>query len=393
MSRENLLRAGVALLLALVAAWLVARTEWREVEEATPARGEALKNPLYAAQSLARQLGARVTRRTQLDAMPPPQATLVLTSRHWALFPGREDRLRQWVQAGGHLVLSLSLAEDDPFEDWLPVASRDVDHKPRGGASRSTVPRRAGEGKDADCHAVTEPEHVPASYAGARTLRLCSPGWRRVQTENPQANLWSLDDGQGSEMVRVRLGQGTVTVIAPWVMLDNHNLLRGDNPLAATAALQLRPGADLWFVAEESRQPLLPWLWQQAWPAVVLGLLALGAALWRAAPRFGPAAGPRENQRRSMSEQVRGTAQYLRRNGGAALHAAQVRALNEWAARRLRDGARLDPAGRARAIAAATALPEAALARAMQPGVRAPAELAADLELMETARRRLAANP
>lgn len=384
MSRENLLRAGVALVLVLAAAWLAMMTEWREVEETTPARGEALKNPLYATQSLARQLGARVTQKTQLDVMPPPAATLVLTSRHWSLFPGREQKLRQWVEAGGHLVISLPLAEDDAFEDWLPITSREA---------RAARDRPERKGKDADCHTVTEPDHVPASYASGRSLQLCTRAWRRVETANRKTDLWSLDDEFGSEMLRVRLGQGSATVIVAWAVLDNHNVLRGGNPLAATAALQVRPGADLWFVAEESRMQLLAWLWQQAWPAVLLGLLALAAALWRAAPRFGPAAGPPEAQRRSMSEQIRGTAEYLRRNGAEALHAAQARALDAWATRRLRDGARLDAAGKARAIAAATALPESALARAMQPGARTPAELAADLELMETARRRLAANP
>lgn len=389
MSRENLLRVAVALVLALAAAWLVAKTEWREVEEPTPAKGDAVKNPLYAVQSLARQLGARVTRKTQLDAMPPPGATLVLTSRHWALFPGRERQLQQWVEQGGHLVVSLALAEDDTLEDWLPVASREArdERRPASRSDGDDLP------KDADCQTAAEPGHVPPSYAGGRSLRLCMRTWQRVQTEDPKANLWSLDDERGSHMLRMRVGRGSATVIAPWNMLDNQNLLRGDNPLAATAALGLRPGADVWFVAEESRQPLLPWVWQEAWPAVVLGLLALAAALWRVAPRFGPPATSAATQRRSMSEQVRGTAEYLRNNGTAALHAAQLRALDEWAVRRLRNGARLDAAAKPRAIAAATALEAAALARAMQPGPRAPADLAADLELMETARRRLAANP
>lgn len=389
MSRENLLRLVVALLLVLGSAWLITTTEWHQVEEPTPARGEAEKNTLYAVQLLARQLGAGVTRKTQLDAMPPPPATLVLTSRHWALFPGREDRLRQWVEAGGHLVIPLHVAEKDLFEDWLHIASRDT----RDSEKKRATPLGDRQRKDADCHAATEPGHVPASYAGSRGFRLCASDRWRVQTQDPKNNPWSLDDEFGSEMVRVRVGRGFVTVVAPWDMLDNHNLLRGDNPLAAAAALQLRPGAHVWFVAEESRENLLLWLWHEAWPAVALGLMALAAALWRAAPRFGPAAGPGETQRRSMSEQVRGTAEYLRHNGAGALHAAQVRALDEWATRRLRDGARMAAADKAAAIAAATALHEAALARAMQPGPRTPAELAADLELMETARRRLAANP
>jgi hypothetical protein len=153
--------------------------------------------------------------------------------------------------------------------------------------------------------------------------------------------------------------------------------------------LQPHAGAVFWFVAEESRETFVPWLWQQAWPACLLGLLALALALWRAAPRFGPLAAPAGTARRSMAEQVRGTGRFLHRHGPVVLHAAQVRALNEAATGAL--GRFADTSQRVAAIAQATAIDPRTLVLALDARARNPAVMASDLELLEAARRRLLA--
>ena len=133
----------------------------------------------------------------------------------------------------------------------------------------------------------------------------------------------------------------------------------------------------------------MPWLWHQAWAALLLGLLALALALWRAGVRFGPLAPSAPSHRRSMAEQVRGTARFLHMHGPKALHTAQLRALHASAARQLPRYSQLDALRRTAGIARATGLDARALERAQDDKARNPAVLAADLELLETARRRL----
>ena len=169
----------------------------------------------------------------------------------------------------------------------------------------------------------------------------------------------------------------------------NEHVLRADHALALATALQLEAGAPVWLVTEEARPNLLAWLWSNAWVAVLLVLAAAAAWLWRAAVRFGPVGATPQPQRRSMKEQVAGTGAFLRQHGTAALHAAQLRALLETARARLPGFASLDAAAANLAIAKATALDAAALARACKPGRRSPDRLPADLELLEAARRRL----
>jgi hypothetical protein len=390
MSRVNGIRLLFALLLAAGLAWLVTATEWTEVDVTKPPRGEAAKNRLYALQSVLRTLGATVVKRQNLEAMPPAQARLVLQSRHWDLFPDRGRRLRQWVeQEGGHLVIPGSMVDHRELVDWLPVQIIEDAPKKRSEEAEATRPGRR-TGPDRDCRPLAEPDEVAPAYADGRSYRVCVPRyWERYKVAPGRVAEWSLAGVAGRVLVRVAAGRGSVTVVAPWSLLDNANVLRADNALAAVAALQAGKGAQVWFVAEEAREPFFAWLWQQAWPAALLALAALALFLWRGAVRFGPGAAILERHRRSIAEQVGGTAQFLQRHGAASLHAAQLRALNETAARHLRRYPQLDAVQRAQALADATGVERPAIARALVPGARSAADLPADLHILETVRRRL----
>jgi hypothetical protein len=176
----------------------------------------------------------------------------------------------------------------------------------------------------------------------------------------------------------------------PSNLLSNDRLLRGDNALVAVAALQAGPGADIWFVTEEKRPHLLRWLWQEAWVAVLLAAATLVLALWRSARRFGPLAPVITPGRRSMAEQIAGTAQFLRREGPEALLAAQIRAMETVARSHVRHYDKLGRGERALAIAQATGLNAEALGLALDKSLaRRRVDLPATLELLETARRLL----
>jgi len=395
-----LVRIGSVLVLALIGFWLVWATEWADTEVPTPASGEARTNSFYAAQAMLRELGMQVVKRDDLDAMPPAQARLVLASGHWDMFPERERRLREWVEQGGHLVMPSHLVDSDLLESWIPLvkekpAAADEKKEKEPPVPRTRLPRSpfAEPARDADCRAVTEPETVPASFAGGRGFRICT--WASAARYRPADKqpppLWAVAGKRGTEAIRVQAGRGTVTVM-PLGLWHNEGLTRADNALLTAAAVQARSGAEVWFVAEETREPFLRWLWHKGWAALIVGMLALAAALWRAAVRFGPLMPSVGTHRRSMAEQVRGTAGFLHMHGADALHAAQLRALHESAGRQLRGYARRDASARAAAIAQATGLEPAMLVRAMAARARHAGAMSVDLEVLETARRRLDAH-
>lgn len=413
------LRLLLAALLLGAGGWLASCTEWVEVDVPVPPRGEAARNRLHVTQQLVRRLGATVATPANLAELPPAGATLLLTSWHWDLFPERARRLQQWVEDGGQLVLYTDNLNHDEIKGWLPVtlqqpprkstrrpadpdreaepaAGDDDDDEPDDTAEREPPSRRAPASPlprrlQMPCHETAEPEGVAPFFAGGeRRYQLCGvvySGWR-LQAKAPV--LWAIEGREGPLLLRVARGRGSVTVIHPWALLDNDRVLKADNGLAAVAALQVRPGAQVWFVAEEARPSLLAWLWQQAGVALLLGGAALALALWRGARRFGPLAAEAPRGRRSMAEQIRGTAQYLRHQGPEALLAAQIRALESAARGHIRHYDRLDRGERAAAIARHTGQDAAALASALDKSLaRKRVDLPATLERLETARRLL----
>lgn len=408
------LRAVMAAVLLGLVAWLASCTEWAEVEVPTPPRGEAARNRHYAAQELLRRLGATVAKPANLSQLPPAGATLLLTSWHWDIFPERAQRLQQWVEAGGHLVIFSDNLNQKQLKGWLPVKplepprrkKRDEDAQDDADADApdDDDDRDDSEEEPADpiqkavlqrlkvpCHDTAEPASVVPHYPGsARHYKLCGfvySGWK-MEPAGPA--LWSIDGRDGPLLLRVAKGRGTVTVIKPMGLLDNERVLQSDNGLATVAALQARPGAVVWFVTEEARPSLLAWLWQEAAAVLLFAAAALVFALWRGARRFGPLAAITAHSRRSMAEQISGTAQFLRKQGPDALLAAQIRALDAAARNHIRLYDTLDRGQRAAAIAKHTGQDAAALTSALDKSLaRKRHDLPATLELLETARRLL----
>ena len=400
-----LIRALLAVLLAGIGYGVVTQTEWVDEEVPVPRSPEVMDNSFYAVQHLLERLQVHVVRQQSLQHWPPREATMLLTSSHWKLFPERLQQLKNWVEAGGQLVIPAYLAHDDALKSWLAIQSIDTDEAdaagvtpapPAGAAVDETAPECTGTRCRrwaryralARCHAIAETADPTEAYTEGRGFKVCSAN-TQVLTAQREVS-WRVGDAAQTVALRMPVGRGSVSVMQTPALLRNDAMFRGDHALLAVALLQARPGHTVWFVDDEARVPLPELIWNEARAAVLLVLLAVGAALWRGAVRFGPLIARAPLARRSMAEQVRGTAQFLWQRDPAALHAAQVRALHETAAPRLRGYAHQTTAERAATLARATGLDEPALAQALDTRhPRAPAHLAATLNLLESARRRL----
>jgi len=409
----NLFRALAALVVLAIGFWLITAIERVDVEVPTPAHGEAARNERYVAQSLLRKLGATVVQHKSMAILPPVSGRLVLDEWDEDGPSDRAKRLHDWVEMGGQLAIPASLLDSESLATWLPVeyatseASDEDDETasteeagksdaPSAPPSAPAVPAAAKPVKpdpDRFCRSVTEPDTQPATYSNSRHFRLCTITGGYYQPHDEAEASWSVASEDGIELLRVPMGRGSVTVFDD-DLLDNETLLRADHALLMAAALQARSGLEVWFLTEEDRESFSLWLWRHGWPATGLGVLALLLIWWRAGVRFGPGVAIAAMPRRSMREQVRGTAAFLRQRGSASLHEAQRRALDECVAQRLRLPSDWDDAQRASAIAQATGMAAQALARALhlKPAKRRrAAALAIDLQIMESARRRLLA--
>ncbi len=402
MSRISPLRLLAGLLLLVVAAWLAVSLEWVEVEMQPPNLHERDTDRFALAEKLLGRLGATVTRPGNLDTLPPPGARLLLDTREWDLFEGRAARLKAWVEQGGHLVASADLLDEEELEDWLPMhwdkrapAPETAPTTPPGtpGSTKAGTKAPAGRPRLPDCLPLTD---TAAPAGRGEALSVCAPRPARQSVDllpDPEVRpQWQMVGSAGTEMLRVPVGQGSVTLVRPWSLMAGERLLQGDNALAFARMLQAGKGTAVWLVTEETGEPLPLWIWRRATFAVLLALAALALYLWRGAVRFGPLAPPVLVQHRSIAEQVAGTGRFLQRHGAASLHAAQCRALAEAARRRVPGAGGLTDYQRLLAIARASGLDDRALADALAAApVRRPGALPATLALLETARRRLLA--
>ena len=391
LTRKHALWVLVLALLIGAGVWWSRSIEWVDIDVPTPPKKEASRDRLYAAKALVRRLGGQVSAPQSLAELPPPGATLVLSSLHWNMFPGREKALRSWVDGGGRLVIiQTAWSEGNELPGWLPIHSRSAPQRRNEPASAPAAPsgRRPAPPFRA-CDLVSEPDDVAGAFGSPRSFRVCGFAYRRLSSATPAQ--WRLDRPDGTVMLRVPFGKGSVT----WNAIDgsfaNQNVARDDSALAFAAALELHPGDAVWFVADEARTPLLSLLWSDGTPALLLALLAVTLALWRGAARFGPIVEEPALARRSIGEQVRRTAAYIAQGGGSALRRASARALDETARRTVAGYAALIGAReRSEAIARHGAVPAATLEAAMMPSASDDRRLlAVTIARLEQARRAL----
>jgi hypothetical protein len=369
--------AAAVLLLVLVV--LVARnTEWVDVQIPMPPKGEALTNPMYAAQRFAEALGARATR-DQVFAVPARDAVIVLSDWHWSLVRARRDALQRWVESGGRLVVdSLLVINDDDFRHWSGIW-RKVN------AAEYRTWRSDGQ----NCRTLDEAVGGPPRNVAPARFSLCG-GWIPFSLETDKAIAWALRDAWGTQVMRVAVGRGTVTVIngPPF---RNRSLFDADHGRLFVAATQLRRDDEVHFVSEDNSPMLLALVWRSGAPVVILSLIGIALLIWRGAPRLGPLEVPAPAERRSLAEQIRGTGEFALRHGdGRALHAASVRALEEAARRRIHGYAGLSAKERGAALERLSGLDATGLlSAAYHPRSYGPHELRAAIALVETARRHM----
>jgi hypothetical protein len=375
-------------LLAALGVWIARNTYWAEVSVPTPLKGEAARNPFYATQRFAEALGARA----QWDRVlitPPQDAVVVLSAWHWSLSEGRRETLEDWVEAGGRLVVDASLVGGaEELEEWSGVSYDYVvaDDDKSEQKPPQAPPLGAGLAENA-CRTLNADRNLGIDSLGPQ-YRVCGIDPLTVLTSKRKAT-WALRDSYGMQALRVDIGRGSVTVInaSPFRYRE---LLEGDHGKLFVAATQLRRGDDIHFLSEDEHPSLLALSWQYGSPVVLLSLVLVALALWRGGARFGPLISEPELARRSLAEQIRGTGQFaLRFGGGAALHAAAVRALSEAAQSRITNYGRLSNEERMQSLARLTGFEPDALASAINyTGARRSNELRSAIALLEAARRR-----
>jgi hypothetical protein len=316
-------------------------------------------------------------------AVARPDSVIVLSSWHWSLSRSRREALERWVEAGGRLIVDETLVDArDDFERWSGITREYHKRRKRTQVADSDIEDECGTFQEQRIGGQT-----PAS-APAAGYRICNASaYSSLMSRRPLA--WALSDESGMQALRVGIGHGSVTAVnaIPYRYLA---LFDGDHDRLFVAMTQLRRGDEVHFLSEDDHPSLLALTWQHGAPVVALTGALTALLLWRGGVRFGPLAAPPPAARRSLGEQILGTGEFALRVNAESLHAAGVRALDEAAARRVKNYATLAPEERTATLARLSRMNHNALAAAIHdPSLRTAQELPRTIALVEAARRHI----
>jgi hypothetical protein len=384
MNRQRLVIFIALIALGAIGYFVARNSYWTEEKVPTPMKGEALRNPFYAAQRFAEALGAHTDWRRVLGTLPASNSVIVLSAWHWDLIDDRNRALKAWVQAGGRLVADRSLigAEKD-LERWAGVTRsyKEKKHKKPGEDDHD-------EDEDEDnCSLLEVQVHERGGTPQPASYSICNVDLAS-HLQSKETPTWAVSNDSGMQAMRLPIGRGSFTLVNA-TPFKNDLLRDGDHARLFAAATQLRRGDSIYFISDDESESLVRIMWRYGAPVIMLFLGLVALALWKGSARFGPLAATPEMARRSLGEQIRGTGSFtLRFGGGQALHGAAVRALFEAARRRIVNFDGLPTDQRLAALARAARLDEGTLSQAVNySGPRRPGELRNTLALLESARR------
>src|SRR5690606_13067362 len=266
----------------LFVAWWLHTYERVSREVPLPPAGEAAYNPLYALRLALRADGVEAVSRQRLDlaAQPPGERdTVLVLGDPGTLAPRDVEALLDWVEGGGHLLVS------------TPRGRRLSGAQAGALLPRIGIEVRPGSSDCARMFVPGEQSHVEFCQGNRFVTRGIDPEYA-----------WG-DFAAGFAYARLRRGAGAVDVLASFDFMENGKL--AEAPHAALTRQLLDRNYDrgtVHLVYAASMPPLWRLLMERAWMAWLPLALALAAFLWMRLQRVGPVLPRPDDERRSLLE-------------------------------------------------------------------------------------------
>lgn len=351
----GLVLAGLTLVgIASLTSWFLTHFERVSREVPTGASPEARRNPLLAANRFLERLGITVESvpgRGLLRRPPPVTDTLVVRG----LGPMGEERraaLRAWIKEGGHLVV-------EAMEPW------DASAPPDDLLADLGIRLRALE-EDGDAGTEAGSEVLGRAASGPGEAPLTVAFRRNWYLESDADDGWEARVADRARLVRLPLGEGTLTALSDTEFMTNRRIGDNDHALFAAQLVGSRAGGKVWLLYDSR----VPWLGEILWGTAPLALVS-GALLllgWARSLgiRLGPLEPPPGRRRRDLLEHLDAAGAFQWRHEGAShlVEPTRRRVLGVWERHRpeLR---RMEPREQAAVIAAAAGQPMEGVTRAL----------------------------
>lgn len=310
--------------------WFLANFEIQEETRRVPPSARARRNPLLALERFFGEVGMTTSTHQTLVGLPPKDQVLILVAPRRFLGIRRSMQLLEWVEGGGHMVLSPQRRDRWSDEEDHLLQTVGIS------ANFSGAGEEAEDDDDDDLWSYRSPTRSPAATARARFVvrfpGVDKPLWMAryspvMLVDDHGEATFTLKDERGRAHVLHRpYGRGFVTVIAERAFLTNQKVGENDHARVAWELIHLGLApAGVRIVLSDDMPGIASLLVRNAWPVLWAGLLLLGLWLWHVGGRLGPKEVEPEPTRRSLEEHLQAAGSFLWRQRASGPLLAAVR--------------------------------------------------------------------
>lgn len=270
-------------------------------------QGEARTNSMLLAEYFLRSMGqdAEEIKLFAPDAKTLKSSdTLMITSNRTGFDQQRAARLMQWVESGGHLIITArSISDDQRARDfilddiglhveWEAFKNTDLEYND---------PINAEFGDDFWLLDFSHYLHIV------------------IEDQFDEDVLWTIERDDRLFAIEIAKGDGRLTLIPDINIFRNHNLDQHDHAafLYSLANEQVRSSDDgvFYYSLYEEHTNLLQWLNQYAAPMMISLVIMIVIAIWMIVPRFGPLINVHQPIRRRFLDHLAAAGNYHWRKG------------------------------------------------------------------------------
>ncbi len=300
MKSRLLILFALLLLLAVVAGvavWFLENFERKSTEVRQGMSAEARRNPLLAGEIFLRRQGLDVKSLSGREYLTKPDediGVLLVKDLGPSLAPEREAALLEWIEAGGHLIVSPGRAsdEDEPGNHLLESL----------GVRLVAYVESDEEESQAD-------NPVSMEYTGYdEPLQVEFDIRRELMVERDDTD-WLVPGLNGYHLVGFQLGRGFLTILSDNRFFTNTRIVEHDHALLLALLTEDQGAVRLLYSA--NMPSLLTLVWKNAAYAVLSALLLLLLSIWRLTYRSGPLLNTGEHARRNLLEHLQAGGEYL----------------------------------------------------------------------------------
>ena len=302
----------------------------------------AKRNPYLAIEQFGRAMGFSVSSSNNFASLKslPDQGTVFISDTGEVLTRRNVDSLISWMRSGGHLIVAAHrYSKDSPdlllekfgVRNIKPKTDRKADKKEiklSDALEQARQRQLAGKpiSKD-DAKQIPEQDISLLSFKGVKPrLRIhflpytvldhpflhSKPKDKPKSTYNP--SYWA-GDSHGVHFMQFDVGDGMLSVMSDKTIWQSDRA--GELDHAFLFWMLDNPGADTVLLYGATMPSIFVLLWKYASEVVVVSLMCLLAWLRYRSKRLGPVRDTTVSARRSMSEHIRASAEYLWRHGEA----------------------------------------------------------------------------